>query len=143
MAQSGRLSLGLTHSDDVCITIGMTDTATVLPLRWRPTIQFAARLRLIRLDYADRVGHRVTQDEMAELLETKPGTYRSWEAGNSKPADLIDFAQRIYRAIGVDPAWLLDVAPENGPETGPGQGIRPLSCMDESPAQVLAFARAA
>lgn len=103
----------------------MTDSATVLPMRWRPVLGFAARLRLVRLDYADRVGHRVNQDEMAALIGTKPGTYRSWEAGNSRPANLIATAQTIYKVTGADPAWLLDVAPSDGPTTPEGQDVSP------------------
>jgi transcriptional regulator with XRE-family HTH domain len=102
------------------------DTGTVTQLRWRPAIGFSTRLRLVRLDYADRVGHRVNQDEMAGLLGVKPGTYRGWESGNSRPADLIALAQHIYEVTGADPAWLLGVADDNpGPGGSEGQDDSP------------------
>lgn len=91
-------------------------------MRWRPTFGLPARLRAVRLDYAERIGHRVNQDEMAELIGVKPGTYRSWEAGNSKPADLVATAQHIFRVTGADPAWLLGVEDEIGTPTDPNGG---------------------
>jgi transcriptional regulator with XRE-family HTH domain len=103
----------------------------VTPLRWRPKVGFDARLRLIRLDYADRVGHRVNQDEMADALGVKRGTYRGWESGNSRPADLIAFAQRVYDVTGADPAWLLDVAENIDPNPSGGQVIRPRAWNDQ------------
>lgn len=115
----------------------MTDTATVLPLRWRPTLDFADRLRLVRLDYAHRLGRRVSQRDLATLIGVKAPTYGSWEAGNSKPADLIETAQAIFRVTGADPAWLLDVADDddNGPNVPPGQGIPPYRWRNGSAGQ--------
>lgn len=112
------------------------DTSTVTPLRWRPTVGFSARLRLIRIDYAERIGHRVNQDELAHALGVKPGTYRGWESGNSRPADLIAFAQHVYEVTGADPAWLLGVAPDEGPTTPPGLEVSSTTCNG---GHVLAF----
>jgi transcriptional regulator with XRE-family HTH domain len=105
------------------MTLQTTDTdTTVISLRWRPTIKFSTRLREVRLDYGRMTGQRIDQEQMAELLGVKVGTYKGWETGNSKPADLIAMAQLIGRVTGVDPAWLLDVAEDDrrGPNPTPG-----------------------
>src|SRR5688572_20519419 len=99
-----------------------TDTATIHQLRWRPTVGFAARLRLIRLEYAERAGQRITQGVMADLIGVNRATYASWEAGNSRPADIVETAKQIEDRLGADPTWLLDLTDE-GPIVGPGQGI--------------------
>lgn len=113
----------------------------VINLRWRPTIGFAARLRLVRLDYADRTGQKLNQGAFAELLGVKPGTYASWEAGNTKPEDLIGTARRIFDLTGADPAWLLDVADDaprdpNGPS---GLAVSRFTWNDEDAGRVLVF----
>ncbi len=99
----------------------MSDTSNVINLRRRPTIGFDARLRIGRLDYAGRIGERVTQDRMADELGVPRGTYRSWEAGNSKPHDVVALARRMYDVTLVDPAWLLGVADDapSGPNNPP------------------------
>jgi transcriptional regulator with XRE-family HTH domain len=109
-------------------------TDNVINLRWRPTIGFEARLRLVRLDYADRLGRKLNQGQFADLLGVKPGTYASWEAGNTKPEDLIATAHRIYGVTGVDPAWLLDVADDAPwrPNSTPGQEIVPSGWIDRT-----------
>lgn len=107
----------------------------VINLRWRPTIGFAARLRLVRLDYADRLGRKLNQGQFAELIGVKAGTYASWEAGNTKPEDLIGTARLIFGVTGVDPAWLLDVADDApmGPNPTPGQHIHSSGCIEGCP----------
>lgn len=95
-----------------------TTHSNVIQLRWRPQLSFGARLRMIRLAYAERLEvDRLSQDEFATMLGVKKGTYGQWEAGNNKPADLVAFAQRVEELTGADPAWLLGVteAPQNGP----------------------------
>lgn len=96
--------------------------AEVLPFRWRPEVSFNERLRLVRKGYGQRVGRPVRQEEMAELLGEKVGTYKTWEA-SGKPRDLSAFARKVERITGADPAWLLGV--EVGPDTPGGQAGSP------------------
>jgi DNA-binding XRE family transcriptional regulator len=99
-------------------------TADIIQIRWRPIVDFKDRLRLIRLEYGERVGRRVTQDELAELIDVKPATYGGWEAGTSKPADIVATARKIEAKLGADPTWLLDIT-----DTGP-HGSDPAPDLD-------------
>lgn len=100
--------------------MGMSD-AQVLPFRWRPELTFNDRLRLVRTNYGKRVGRTITQDEMAQLLDEKPGTYKTWEA-KGKPADVVAFARKVERVTGADPVWLVDLT--DGPDTPDDLGSR-------------------
>jgi transcriptional regulator with XRE-family HTH domain len=107
--------------------------SNVISLRWEPTIDFALRIRALRKEYGRHLGHKVDQYEMAELLDVPVGTYKGWESGNSKPADLVGMAKRIEAVTGVRAAWILDVADEgpHAPNPNPGQEILPLRWNDE------------
>jgi DNA-binding XRE family transcriptional regulator len=112
-------------------------TAEIIPIRWRPSVDFSDRLRLIRLEYGERIGRRVTQDDMAELIDVKSATYGSWEAGNSKPADIVATAKRIEERLGADPMWLLDITdsgPNGGPDPVPGLDVLHSGWKDDAPA---------
>lgn len=99
-----------------------SDLAEVIHLRWRPVIAFPARLRAFRKDYGKLISRPgITQVAFAEVLGVNPNTYKQWEGGHSKPADLIAFAKHAFETTGCDPAWLLDVA-DAGPD---GQGGLP------------------
>jgi transcriptional regulator with XRE-family HTH domain len=110
------------------------ETDNVIILRHRPTIRFRDRLRLVRLDYSDRTGRKLNQGQFAELIGVKPGTYASWEAGNTKPEDLIATARHIFEVTGADPAWLLDVADDapQGPKGPPGVGVPRFTWNEEA-----------
>lgn len=116
-----------------------TQDDNVINLRWRPTIGFAARLRLVRLDYAEHTGAKLNQSQFAEVLGVKAGTYASWEAGNTKPEDLIATARRIYDVTGADPAWLLDVADDtpSGPNRPSGLEVSPFGWTDGTAGQLI------
>ncbi len=94
--------------------------AEVIPLRWRPTVDFPTRLRVIRKDYGRLTKRpKLTQVQFAEELSVNPNTYKQWESGAAKPSDLMAFARTILNVTHADPAWLLDVA-DDGPTGGPG-----------------------
>lgn len=102
--------------------------ADVIPLRWRPTVDFPTRLRVIRKDYGRLTKRpKLTQVQFAEELKVNPNTYKQWESGAAKPSDLMAFARTILKVTHADPAWLLDVA-DDGPIVPGGQEISPRGC---------------
>jgi transcriptional regulator with XRE-family HTH domain len=111
-----------------------TQRDNVISLRWRPTIKFSTRLRETRLEYGQMIGQHINQERMAELLEVPAGTYKGWESGNSRPADLIELAHTMERKTGVDPAWLLDVADQDpeGPNRPPAMGVPRFTWNEEA-----------
>jgi DNA-binding XRE family transcriptional regulator len=115
-----------------------TQRDNVISLRWRPTIKFSTRLRETRLDYGRMTGQHMNQERMAELLDVPAGTYKGWESGNSRPADLIELAHTIERVTGADPAWLLDVAEQDpqGPNRPPGVVVSPSTWNEEVAGQL-------
>jgi transcriptional regulator with XRE-family HTH domain len=101
-----------------------TARADVIALRWHPTLSLPTRLRLVRKDYGSRTGRpKLTQAEFSAELGANPNTYKQWEAGHSRPADLIGFAKTVYKVTGCDPAWLLDVASDEAPTPGDGGSV--------------------
>lgn len=118
-----------------------TPRAEVVALRWHPALAFPARLRMVRKEHGIRTGRpKLTQVEFANELSVNPNTYKQWESGHSRPADLITFAKTAHKATGCDPAWLLDVATDETPsptDGGSGQAINESACT-RSP-QVIAL----
>lgn len=76
-------------------------------LRWRPVIDMGTRLRVMRRDYAHRIGRRVTQAHMAQILDVPLSSYKQWEAGNNEPADPVDLARRIQQRVGAEVSILV------------------------------------
>jgi transcriptional regulator with XRE-family HTH domain len=88
-------------------------------LGWWPPLTFGQRLRMIRHEYGRRCGRRVTQREMAALIDVSEGNYAAWEAGNGIPSDNVGVAKRIGQLTGADPLWLLGWFDEPSPAAGP------------------------
>lgn len=69
-----------------------------------------------------------SQREFAEQLETKPGTYAQWEAGNAQPRNLVPIAKRIEFLTRIPAAWMLGVmdpilpGDDSAPAGGAGAG---------------------
>lgn len=80
-------------------------TVTPLPLRrgWVPDdANFGARLAMVRQHLG---GLNITK--AAETCGVNPESWRTWEAGKTKPRDLADIAGKIARATGVDYVWMM------------------------------------
>lgn len=94
--------------------------AEVIQLRWRPAIHYGVRLRLVRIEYSERLKLPATmsQEKFAQLLELSSSAYKQWEAGNNQPQDIIATSKRIAEITGVDVSWLLDIIDLNGPDDG-------------------------
>lgn len=89
---------------------------------WRPEIGFGVRLRLIRIEFGKRRGRRLSQRQMAALLNVSEASYMQWEAGNARPSDIVATAKRIAAVTSADPVWLLNLeGPAGGPEGGSAQ----------------------
>jgi DNA-binding XRE family transcriptional regulator len=98
---------------------------------WRPEINFGERLRITRRKYAERLGHSVTQRNMADAIGVAYGNYAAWEAGNGIPTDLADVVKKVWRVTGVDPFWLLGWSDDSdGPD---GDGGIPAEVVDMHP----------
>lgn len=70
-----------------------------------PQWDLADRLRKIRRD------RHLTQEQMADRLGVKAVTLSAWEAGRTRPQDVIELAGIIQREFGVPAAWTLGVMP--------------------------------
>lgn len=77
-----------------------------------PQWNLADRFRKIRTD------NRWSQKEIAERLQVTASAYSQWEAGNSKPRQLVSVAQRIELATGVPAWWTLGLNAEDRRPTG-------------------------
>lgn len=81
---------------------------TITQIRgWTPEITFPDRLRIVRVQYADRIGRKVGQKEIAELCGVSQQTWASWESGRTAPREVMPLARKIAEITGVEPAWLL------------------------------------
>ena len=90
--------------------------ATIVIPEWT----FADRLRKARsIAGADQRG-------FAAQLQCTASAYAQWEAGNSRPRDIVGIARRIELLTRVPAAWLLDLegpqAPLPGTRKGPAGG---------------------
>jgi transcriptional regulator with XRE-family HTH domain len=106
--------------------------ARVIQFRWRPTIGFATRLRVLRKEYGTRIGQPgLSQVAFATELGVNENTYKQWESGGNRPSDIVAFANRCSEVTACDPAWLLGIETfDHGPDSGPDQGISALSWKD-------------
>jgi transcriptional regulator with XRE-family HTH domain len=68
--------------------------------RWRPTTNFATRLRAVRRELG------LQQDPFAALVGFPRPSVAAWEGG-TRPRDLADVVQKISAATGVDRDWLM------------------------------------
>lgn len=71
-----------------------------------PSWTFADRIRKIRRD------RHLTQEQMAQALDVKAVTLSAWEAGRTRPHDVVELAGVIERKFGVPAAWTLGVLRE-------------------------------
>lgn len=92
--------------------------AAVVDGQWVPEVDIATRLRLVRREYGRKLGKALTQEEMADLIGVAPSSYKQWEAGNSRPRDIVKVSKRISRVTGVAVGWLLDLDDEPNPTDG-------------------------
>ena len=84
------------------IVMGMATAAALrTPTRPAPRFGFGDRLRLVRRDLGK------TQAEMAMHVGAGLKSYSSWESGQSRPADLADWAERLELRTGIGRAWWL------------------------------------
>ena len=90
----------------------MAHNASSLP-QWT----LADRLRKIRRD------RHMTQDEFADVLGVKAVTLSAWEAGRTRPHDVVELAGEIERRFGVPAAWTLGVLTTPGALTNGAEGI--------------------
>jgi transcriptional regulator with XRE-family HTH domain len=68
-----------------------------------PTWTLADRLRKIRRD------RHLTQEAIAKELGITGVAWAAWEAGRTRPRDVIELAAAIERRYGVPAAWTLGV----------------------------------
>lgn len=73
-----------------------------------PAWTFGDRLRKARRDAG------LSQVEMAYRLDTTDKSIANWEAGASKPRDIVGTARLVEEATGVSAEWLLFGARNNG-----------------------------
>jgi len=85
------------------------DSAMPNPVGNVPQWQLSDRLRKIRRD------RHLTQDEIAQALGVKPVTWSAWEAGRTRPHDVVELAVAIENTYGIPASWTLGVL------TGPDQ----------------------
>lgn len=108
------------------------DGAKLVP-RW----EFSDRLRKAR-SIAQQ-----DQKEFAANLGVTAGSLAGWEAGRSKPRDVVAVAKRIEVLLGIPASWTLGLHEETPHSGGPGggsevrpKGFEPLtfwSVLDDSP----------
>lgn len=80
-----------------------------------PEFNFGDRIRKVRRDFA-----RKSQTEMATAIGVSQKVYSAWEAGRSRPTDIVSVAKRIEALTGVSAGWLLDISNNpSGPPTQP------------------------
>lgn len=78
-----------------------------------PEWTLADRLRKAR--HSTGMGQR----EFAVALEVSAPTYSQWEAGNTKPRDVVAIAKRIELITRIPAAWLLGVIESEPRPSGP------------------------
>ncbi|WP_370246340.1 helix-turn-helix domain-containing protein [Jiangella sp. DSM 45060] len=84
--------------------------------RARPLIPewtLADRLRKVRLTTG------LQQRDFAERLQVTASAYAQWEAGNTKPRDIVTVARRIEMLTGVPATWILGLYTETPRPDGP------------------------
>lgn len=81
-----------------------------------PSWTLADRLRKIRRD------RHLTQDQMAREIGVKAVTWAAWEAGRTRPQDVVELAELIEARFGVPAAWTLGVLAPPVPEPRKASG---------------------
>jgi transcriptional regulator with XRE-family HTH domain len=81
----------------------MDTNSTICPMSDVPQWTLADRLRKIRRD------RHLTQEQMANAVGVKPVTWSAWEAGRTRPHDVVELAGAIEERFGVPAAWTLGV----------------------------------
>lgn len=74
-----------------------------------PEWTFADRLRKVRKD------GKFTQDQMAEVMGVTSSAYGNYEAGTSKPRDIVDKAILVEDWANLPRGWMLGFHPELPP----------------------------
>jgi transcriptional regulator with XRE-family HTH domain len=69
--------------------------------RLPPAWKLGDRLRLVRREL------RLSQAEMAALIDVGAKSYGAWESGTNAPSDIVGLADRLERATGIDRGWWL------------------------------------
>lgn len=69
-----------------------------------PQFNFGDRIRKVRRDVV-----HLSQAEMADTIGVSQKVYSAWEAGRSRPTDIVAIAKRVELLTGVSAGWLLDV----------------------------------
>jgi DNA-binding XRE family transcriptional regulator len=69
-----------------------------------PQFNFGDRIRKVRRDVA-----RMSQNEMAAAIGVSQKVYSAWEAGRSRPTDIVAAAKKIEEFTAVSAGWLLGV----------------------------------
>lgn len=90
------------YQSDTLDTLAYVDNAYFMAHNL-PQWTLADRLRKIRRD------RHLTQEEVAAALDIKPVTWSAWEAGRTRPHDVVELATRIELTYGVPAAWTLGV----------------------------------
>ena len=83
---------------------------TISPMSDVPQWTLADRLRKIRRD------RHLTQEQIAREIGVKGVTWSAWEAGRTRPHDVVELAGLIERRFGVPAAWTLGVLSQSAPE---------------------------
>ena len=81
-----------------------------------PEWTFADRLRKAR----QATG--LLQREFAEKLGVSKAAYAQWEAGNSRPRDVVIFSKKIELITNIPASWMLGLETQNPRPGGPGEG---------------------
>jgi transcriptional regulator with XRE-family HTH domain len=81
----------------------MDTNRTISPMSDVPQWTLADRLRKIRRD------RHLTQEQIARELGVKGVTWSAWEAGRTRPHDVVELAGLIEQRFGVPAAWTLGV----------------------------------
>jgi transcriptional regulator with XRE-family HTH domain len=70
-----------------------------------------------------RLTSHLSQKAFAAQLDINASAYSQWEAGNSKPRDVVAVARRIELLTGIPASWTLGLDDAKSPHPdGPGRG---------------------
>lgn len=92
-----------------------------------PRLALGDRLRVVRREYMGKI----TQAEMAAILEVPRERYVQWESGGHepRPADARAIANFLEKRTGVSAAWILGVY-EGGPSPSGGGAVAWVDKLD-------------
>lgn len=69
-----------------------------------PSATFHVRLFQAKTNYEGRLGQRLTQKELGEMVSVSQPTVADWEGGVRTPS--LEQVELLAKALGVSPAWL-------------------------------------